>query len=147
MIKFTKKKGPVVSKKETYDGITFASGLEKYMYQCLKNAGIKAEYEKTSYVLLPDFFFVNDCVEKQDNGKGDFKERGNKKIRKLVYTPDFEGDTFIIETKGRANDAFPLRWKMFKHYLVQNKDLRTLYKPQTKADCDAVIRMIKIQKL
>ena len=31
-----KKKGPVRSKKVTFDGITFASGLEKYMYQALK---------------------------------------------------------------------------------------------------------------
>ncbi len=41
-----KKRGPVVSKKVTYDGITFASGLEKYMYCALKKAGIKASYER-----------------------------------------------------------------------------------------------------
>ena len=35
-----KKRGPVVSKKVEYDGITFASGLEKYMYCALKKAGI-----------------------------------------------------------------------------------------------------------
>ena len=29
-------KGPVRSKKVIYDGITFASGLEKYMYIALK---------------------------------------------------------------------------------------------------------------
>ena len=34
--RFKRKKGPVVSKKVTYDGIKFASGLEKYMYQALK---------------------------------------------------------------------------------------------------------------
>ena len=34
----TKHKGPVRSKKVTYDGITFASGLEKYMYKALKEA-------------------------------------------------------------------------------------------------------------
>ncbi len=40
-----KKRGPVVSKKVEYDGITFASGLEKYMYIVLKEADIVAEYE------------------------------------------------------------------------------------------------------
>ena len=37
-----KKRGPVVSKKVEYDGITFASGLEKYMYMALKKANIRA---------------------------------------------------------------------------------------------------------
>jgi len=40
-----KKRGPVVAKKVTYDGIKFASGLEKYMYIALKKAKIKAKYE------------------------------------------------------------------------------------------------------
>jgi len=33
--KYSKKKGPVRSKKVTYDGIKFASGLEVYMYKAL----------------------------------------------------------------------------------------------------------------
>ena len=40
--KFKRKRGPVRSKKVTFDGITFASGLERYMYQVLKKAKIKA---------------------------------------------------------------------------------------------------------
>ena len=43
MRKRRKKKGPVRSKKVVFDGITFASGLERYMYQALKKAKIKAE--------------------------------------------------------------------------------------------------------
>ena len=42
--RYKRKKGPVNSKKITVDGITFASGLEKYMYQALKSAKIKAVY-------------------------------------------------------------------------------------------------------
>jgi hypothetical protein len=45
-----KSKGPVRSKKVTYDGITFASGLEKYMYKALKQAGIDAIYEDGKYL-------------------------------------------------------------------------------------------------
>jgi hypothetical protein len=41
-----------------------------------------------------------------------------KKVLNIKYTPDFIGEDFIIETKGRANESFPLRWKMFK-YLMQ----------------------------
>ena len=40
--KFKRKRGPVRSKKVTFDGITFASGLERYMYQALKKAKIKS---------------------------------------------------------------------------------------------------------
>ena len=40
-----RKRGPVVSKKITVDGIKFASGLEAYMYKALKRAKIKADYE------------------------------------------------------------------------------------------------------
>ena len=39
-----KKKGPVRAKKVSFDGITFASGLEKYMYIALKKAKIYSEY-------------------------------------------------------------------------------------------------------
>ena len=41
--RYKRKKGPVRSKKVTFDGITFASGLERYMYQALKKAKIKAK--------------------------------------------------------------------------------------------------------
>ena len=36
MKKRSRKKGPVQSKKITYDGINFASGLERYTYMALK---------------------------------------------------------------------------------------------------------------
>ena len=34
--KYKRKRGPVRAKKVTFDGIKFASGLERYMYQALK---------------------------------------------------------------------------------------------------------------
>ena len=45
-----KKRGPVVSKKVTCDGIQFASGLEKYMYLALKEAKIVDRYEGETYI-------------------------------------------------------------------------------------------------
>jgi len=142
MKKISRKKGPVVSKKVVYDGITFASGLEKFMYKLLKDNKINFKYEAKSYELIPSFLFENDCYERQSNGKGDFINRGNKKVLNLKYTPDFEGEDFIIETKGRANDSFPLRWKMFKMYLKKNNDNRVLYKPQNQNECREVIELI-----
>jgi hypothetical protein len=142
MKKISRKKGPVVAKKVIYDGVTFASGLEKYMYKALKDANIDFEYEGRTFELLPSFTFENVSIEKQSNGKGDFINRGNKKVLNLKYTPDFIGKDFIIETKGRANESFPLRWKLFKKWMMDNNDTRTLYKPQRQSECDITIELI-----
>jgi hypothetical protein len=146
MKKITRKKGPVVSKKHNTDGITFASGLEAYMYHALKDANIDFRYEGETFELQPSFLFKNDCIERQSNGKGDFINRGNKKVLNLKYTPDFTGWDFIIETKGRANDSFPLRWKMFKWFMSLTCDKRTLYKPQNQSECDETIKLILKQR-
>ena len=141
--KIRRKRGPVVSKKVTVDGIKFASGLEAYMYKALKKARIKAQYEHRSFELISSFEFKNLSYERQSNGKGDMVNRGNKKVLAIKYTPDFEGKNFIIECKGRANESFPIRWKLFKKYVADNLPDITLYKPQRQSECDEVIKLIK----
>ena len=141
--KYKRKKGPVNSKKITVDGITFASGLEKYMYQVLKKAKIKAKYEGATYEVFSGFDFPNTSIERCANGKGDFKDRGGKKILPIKYTPDFVGDDFIIECKGRANESFPLRWKMFKKYVSSELPHVIIYKPQNQKECDETIKYIQ----
>ena len=137
-----KKRGPVRAKKVVYDGITFASGLEKYMYRALKKAKVKAKYEGRTYTIQSGFEFNMDSYERQSNGKGEFKNRGNKKILPIKYTPDFIGDGFIIECKGRANESFPMRWKLFKGYVNTVQPYVTLYKPQNQKECDQEIELI-----
>ncbi len=140
---YRRKKGPVNSKKITVDGITFASGLEKYMYQALKKAGITALYEGQTFELVESFDFPFKCFERCANGKGVYKNRGNKKILNMKYTPDFVGKGFIIECKGRANESFPLRWKMFKKLMSERRiGPFTLYKPQNQKECDETTRLI-----
>ena len=140
--KRSKKRGPVRAKRVRQDGINFGSGLERYMYLALKKAKIKAKYEGKTYVVQDSFNFNQDCYEKQANGKGEYKNRGNKKILPVKYTPDFVGKNFIIECKGRANESFPMRWKMFKKYVKENMPHVTLYKPQNQKDCDETIQLI-----
>ena len=144
--KYKRKRGPVRAKKVSFDGITFASGLEKYMYQALKKAKIKAKYEGKTYTVQEGFEFKNKSYERQSNGKGELVNRGCKKILPIKYTPDFVSDSFIIECKGRANESFPLRWKMFKKYVNDNLKHVTLYKPQNQKECDIVIELIKENK-
>ena len=144
--KYKKKRGPVRAKKVTFDGITFASGLEKYMYIALKKAKIKAKYEGQTYILQEGFMLKNKSYERQSNGKGEMVNRGSKKILPIKYTPDFVSSSFIIECKGRANESFPLRWKMFKNYINKHMKHVTLYKPQNQKECDEVINLILLSK-
>ena len=140
--KYKKKRGPVRAKKVTYDGIKFASGLEKYMYMCLKKAKIHADYEGCTFNLQEGFMFDVESYERQSNGKGEMVNRGNKKILPIKYTPDFVGSNFVIECKGRANESFPMRWKLFKKYVNWKMKHVTLYKPQNQKECDEVIKLI-----
>jgi len=142
MKRYSKKKGPVRAKKVSFDGINFASGLEKHMYIALKKAKLKAVYEGETYELQEGFMFDVDSYERQGNGKGDMINRGQKKILNIKYTPDFVSDSFIIECKGRANESFPLRWKMFKKYVKERIPHVTLYKPQNQKECDMVVELI-----
>jgi len=96
-----------------------------YCYEQLKSNNIKAEYEKTKFELIPAFTY------------------DNRKVRKMTYTPDFVGKDFVIECKGNPNDAFPLRWKIFKWYLYNNNIQYNLYLPRSKKQIDETIEKIK----
>ena len=138
-----KKKGPVQSKKISYDGINFASGLERYTYMALKNNKLFEGYENEVFQLVENFNFRNETYEKQANGKGEYINRGQKKVLGIKYTPDFVGKDYIIECKGRANESVPIRWKLFKLWLTKNNIGKTLYKPQNQKEVDQTMTLIK----
>ena len=102
-------------RKVLYDNIWFDSNLEKYCYIQLKKANIEFEYTPTTYELLPKIVYEGN--DKKTNS-----------VLALKYTPDFVGKNFIIETKGYANERFPVVWKLFKHYLYNHKLTYQLYK-------------------
>jgi len=143
MKKKSRKKGPVQAKKITFDGINFASGLERYTYMALKKDKLFEGYENEVFQLVESFDFTNVSYEKQANGKGEYTNRGQKKILGIKYTPDFVGKDYIIECKGRANESFPLRWKLFKLWLTKNKIGKILYKPQNQKEVDQTMILIK----
>ena len=137
------KRGPVAAKKVSYDGINFSSFLERYTYMALKKNKLFEGYENEVFQLVESFNFDNESFEKQANGKGEYTNRGQKKILGIKYTPDFIGKDYIIECKGRANESFPLRWKLFKLWLTKNKIGKTLYKPQNQKEVDQTMILIK----
>ena len=138
-----KKKGPVQAKKISYNGISFASGLERYTYIALKKNKLYEGYESETFQIIESFNFSNISYEKQANGKGEYINRGSKKILGIKYTPDFTGKDYIIECKGRPNESFPLRWKLFKLWLTKNNIGKILYKPQNQKEVDRTIALIK----
>lgn len=138
-----RKKGPVQSKKIKYDGIQFASGLERFCYMQLKKEKLFEGYENEKFTLIEGFEPGNKYYERQSNGKGDYTRRDSRKVLGITYTPDFCGKDFIIETKGRANESFPIRWKLFKRLLTKLDDTRPLYKPQTQSEVLRTIELIK----
>ncbi len=138
-----KKKGPVQAKKISYDGISFASGLERYTYIALKKNKLYEGYESETFQIIESFQFLNISYEKQANSKGEYINRGSKKILGIKYTPDFIGKDYIIECKGRPNESFPLRWKLFKLWVTKNNIGKILYKPQNQKEVDRTIALIK----
>jgi len=130
-----------------YHGITFKSKLELHCYKALKEANIKFQYEKVKYELMPSFKFENESWEL-------YKKKGERYfgpqrvlIRAITYTPDFvgshNGQKFIIETKGNPNDAFPLRWKLFKKHLHDTNNDSILYMPRNQKQTEEVVELIK----
>lgn len=137
-----RKNGPVRAKAINYDGVAFKSGLERYMYIALKAGGMFEGYENEQFLLMDGETIPNRIYERQANSKGEFKLRSSQ-VRSISYTPDFCGKDYIIECKGRPNEAFPIRYKLFKKRLYELGDTRALFKPQNQKECDLVIDIIK----
>lgn len=98
-----------------YDGIKFKSKLELFCYRKLKEIVLDPGYESWKEVLM-DGFYPELTTIYEPNGDKDLVLNG-KKVRDITYTPDFffeiNGKAVFIDTKGRANDAYPLKKKMF----------------------------------
>ena len=97
------------------------------LFKALKENKLKAEYEPIKFELVPSFQFKD------------------KKIRPMTYTPDFVGNNFIIEAKGRPNDVFPYKWKLFQYNLVKSglDEQYNLFIVHNHKEVDKCIKQIK----
>ncbi len=141
--KRNKNKRKVNSKKKVVDGIHFASTLESQMYQLLKQSGIYSVYEGKSYITFNSFDYGEECYERVQRRSKEMVDR--KKVLQVSYTPDFIGqnEEWIIEVKGRANESFPIRWKLFKNLMMKRENPPILFKPTNLKDCLQVIEILK----
>ena len=133
--------------KINYDGHSFASGLERYTYMALKKEKLFDGYEQEVFTLVGGFQFENECYSRTMANKGDFTNRGGKKVLPIRYTPDFTSEEYIIECKGFANESFPMRWKLFKKHLSDIGDTRVVFKPSNQKEVDRCIEIIKQKRI
>jgi hypothetical protein len=135
----------VESKKTVYDGTLFKSRLEYYMYSILKLAGLSFEYEGESFVVLESFKDENRLYTKHSKS---FVQKGERRVLGIKYTPDFivkvDGEIrFIIETKGRINESFPIRFKLFRKYINDRNLKWDLFIPTNQKQCDETLKLIQ----
>ena len=106
-----------------YDGITFQSDLEKYVYVRLLHYGIRPRYEAETFTIWKGMKPTVPFYDiRKVRGKPVRKNHLNmQELDDITYTPDFifyRGATkVIIEVKGKENDRFPMVKKLFRAYL------------------------------
>ena len=101
-----------------YDGIQFKSKLEVSVYKTLKDKGLDPLYECNKFILQRGFrplkpYYIKGVCPKTVNGYA--------KIIQITYTPDFTvkygNNVLFIEAKGRQNDTYPIKRKLFIKHL------------------------------
>ncbi len=127
--------------------VKLKSTLETYCYDQLKEAKVKFGYETDTFQLM-DSFRYSGVYHKSTRGKDAMTNATNRVVLGIKYTPDFVSheEKFIIETKGwvPSQHTFPLRWKLFLRYLVENDmDDYMLFIPKNKRQVDEAIKIIK----
>lgn len=140
---YTKGRQIVRSTKTTVDGVQFASILESRMYTMLKEAGIRNSYEGKTYTVFSGFTYPEECYEAYLKRNKYLVLRQN--VSKIDYTPDFVGENeeFFIEVKGRPNESFPLRWKLFKNLMAKRESPPMIFKPSSIRECEQVVKILK----
>lgn len=93
-----------------------------------KQAHIPIKYEPEHFELQPSFDYLG------------------KKYRNIKYTPDFIGEDFVCECKGRLQRDFPLRWKMFLYKFKSEGLERKTYIVHNHKEVDEMIKDIKCNK-
>lgn len=106
------------ARKKEYDGIIFDSNLEISCYKLLKENDIPFTYNSSKQLLLDGFNFNKVKFFQPTKETKEFLQN-TRKVVNTTYSPDFEiitnSDNLVIfiETKGKENDVYPLKRKMF----------------------------------
>lgn len=126
-----------------YNNIQFKSKQEVNSYKRLIEAGFMPEYEKTTYTLVPKLTLSNVLYYIPHKIKVLVSKSS---CLPLTYTPDFEfnykGYTIFYEIKGRPNDTYPLKRKLFLKYLDENNIKSIFFEPHNLNQIDTSITIL-----
>tara|TARA_R110000824_G_scaffold27608_7_gene93624 strand:- start:2915 stop:3364 length:450 start_codon:yes stop_codon:yes gene_type:complete len=143
-MKRNKRKGTRKSKKKHLG--KFASAIEKYCSDRLRESGIPFTYESKEFLLMDKFRFENKYFKMTAKRK-DMSDRSNSIQQPIRYTPDFvcKDHSWIIETKGYlpSHHDFPMRWKIFLKHIMDNDLNYDVYLAKNRQQVDQAISEIK----
>ena len=101
-----------------FDGTWMRSKLETRVYKWLHDLGFSPQYESETFVT---WIGPRPTVPFYDLSTTRHNQLNMKKLVNIRYTPDFremyKGIKVIIEAKGKENDQFPIRKKLFRAFL------------------------------
>ena len=113
----------------TLNGIKFKSQLEKSVYTTLSQLGLYPEYEPKQFLLWEGFTPITPYYDKESDRQREKRNPHSPKILTLKngrfvgirYKPDFyfrfKDLDIYIEAKGKENDVFYIKKKLFIKYL------------------------------
>lgn len=119
----------------------YRSRLEAYTAKRLKEENINFCYECWCVPLIP---YIKEGVSSYEKSGKKFKFTDSQ--RATTYTPDFVGDNWVIETKGKRTPDFVIKWKLFKKYILDNYKAFTLYMPTSQKEVELCINLIKSEE-
>ena len=132
--------------KVQYNNILFNSKIELMAYKTLVEKGFSPEYETHKFTIFEGYKPTVPFYTINKNTK-ELSLNNTKQIA-ITYTPDFilryKEWTIIIEVKGKMNDVYPYKRKMFRKFLEDNiKGNVLFFEVYTKKN---VLQMIEIIK-
>lgn len=128
-----------------YNNIKFKSIIEVMVYKTLLQYGFNPIYEPVKYILWEGF---RPTVPFYTRSKGKNKLNLTKLIN-ITWTPDlyleYEGMKIIIEVKGKSNDVFPYKLKLFRKLIESfvDRDKYLIFEIFTKKQLLEAIEIIK----
>lgn len=128
-----------------YNNIKFKSIIEVMVYKTLLQYGFNPVYEPIKYILWEGF---RPTVPFYTRSKGKNKLNLTKLIN-ITWTPDlyleYEGMKIIIEVKGKSNDVFPYKLKLFRKLIESfvDRDKYLIFEIFTKKQLLEAIEIIK----
>ena len=123
----------------------YASSIERYCADQLKEYGLAFDYEEETFELMDSFRFPNKYF-KMTSKRKDMADRSGSVVLPITYTPDFVGrdHRWIIETKGYlpSHHDFPMRWKLFLRHLVGQDSNCIVFLAKNSGQVDQAIQEI-----